>query len=152
MSLALSGKNLRVMAATAEVPRFVLRPHPESARRARALVADALFSHVDPETVHHAAVVVSELVTNAVIHANTTVTVGLRLLPGGAARIEVGDSSSWPPTRKLPTLDEPGGRGLVLVEALAETWGVTPTPEGKTVWAEIVPAHRPAHALVSNEV
>ena len=139
------------MADTAATPRFVLRPHPESARRARELVADALCSHVDRETVHYAAVVVSELVTNAVIHANTTVTVGLKLLPGGAARIEVGDSSSWPPTRKPPTVDEPGGRGLILVEALAENWGVSPTAEGKTVWAEIVPAHRTARHLVAHE-
>lgn len=137
------------MDSTAGAPRFVLRPHPESARRARELVGDALCSHLDPETVHYAAVVVSELVTNAVIHANTTVTVGLQLLPGGGARIEVGDASNWPPTPRPATTDEPGGRGLILVEALADKWGVSPTTEGKTVWAELQPAHRRARALVS---
>ena len=136
------------MDSTAGAPRFVLRPHPESARRARELVADALCSHLDPETVHYATVVVSELVTNAVIHANTTVTVGLQLLPGGGARIEVGDSSNWPPTVRSATPDEPGGRGLILVQALAKDWGVSPTTEGKTVWAEIEPAHRRARTLV----
>lgn len=136
------------MDSTAGAPRFVLRPHPESARRARELVADALCSHLDPETVHYAAVVVSELVTNAVIHAHTTVTVGLQLLPGGGARIEVGDASNWPPTPRSATADEPGGRGLILVEALAKNWGVSPTTEGKIVWAELEPVHRPARTLV----
>lgn len=138
------------MDSTTERPRFVLRPHPESARKARELVADALCSNADPETVHDASVVVSELVTNAVIHANTTVTVGLTLLPGGGARIEVGDSSSWPPTRRAMTEDQPGGRGLILVDALSDEWGVSPTPEGKTVWAEVLPAHRTARALVDH--
>ncbi len=136
------------MDPTAGAPRFVLKPHPESARRARELVADALCSHLDPETVHYATVVVSELVTNAVIHANTTVTVGLQLLPGGGARINVGDASNWPPSPRPVTTDEPGGRGLILVEALAKEWGVSPTTEGKTVWAEIQPARHTARTLV----
>ena len=113
-------------------------------------MADALCSHLDSETVHYATVVVSELVTNAVIHANTTVTVGLHLLPGGGARIEVGDASSWPPTPRTPTTDQPGGRGLILVGALAKGWGVSPNAEGKTVWAEIEPAHRNAPTLVDH--
>lgn len=138
------------MDATASSPRFVLKPHPESARRARELVADALCSQVDSETVHYAAVVVSELVTNAVIHANTTVTVGLTLLPGGGARIEVGDASSWPPTRREATPDEPGGRGLILVEALADQWGVSSTADGKTVWAEVMPVNRTARSLIDH--
>lgn len=138
------------MDSTAGAPRFVLRPHPESARRARELVADALCSHVDAETVHYAAVVVSELVTNAVIHANTTVTVGLHLLDDGGARIEVGDSSNWPPTQRHATPDEPGGRGLVLVQALARDWGVTPSAQGKTVWADVVPARQSARRLVDH--
>ena len=138
------------MDSTAGAPRFVLKPHPESARRARELVADALCSQLDPETVHYATVVVSELVTNAVIHANTTVTVGLHLLPGGGARLEVGDASNWPPTPRPATADAPGGRGLILVDALANEWGVTPTTEGKTVWAEVHPAHRTARNLVGD--
>lgn len=136
------------MDSTRRVPRFVLRPQPESTPRARELLVDALGSHLDAETVHYAAVIVSELVTNAVIHANTTVTVGLQLLPGGGARIEVGDGSSWPPTPRVATPDASGGRGLILVEALAAKWGVSPTSEGKTVWAEILPVHRTARALV----
>ena len=130
------------MEATAGSPRFVLEPQLESPRRARELVADALSSNLDPETVHDAAVVVSELVTNAVLHANTPVTVRLQLLPEGGARIEVGDTSDWPPMMRPATADEPTGRGLILVQALAKDWGVCPTTPGKTVWAEIEPAHR----------
>ena len=138
------------MDSAAGAPRFVLKPHPESARKARELVADALCSHVDSETVHYAAVVVSELVTNAVIHASTTVTVGLQLLPGGGARIEVGDASSWPPTPRAAGPDEPGGRGLLLVDALSREWGVSTTADGKTVWAEVEPVHHHSRSLVDH--
>jgi len=130
------------MESTAGAQRYTLRPHPESAGKARRLVAAALCSHARPETVHDATVVVSELVTNAVIHASTAVTVGLQLLPGGGARIEVGDASSWPPTPRRATADQPGGRGLILVDALSKEWGVSNTADGKTVWAEIAPAPR----------
>lgn len=138
------------MDSTAGAPRFVLRPDSESPRKARELVADALCSHLDPETVHYATVVVSELVTNAVIHANTSVTVGLSLLPEGGARIEVGDASSWPPTPRQVAMDQPGGRGLVLVDGLSRDWGVIPSEEGKTVWAEIEPAQNRSRALVDH--
>ena len=113
-------------------------------------MADALCSHLDAETVDYAKVVVSELVTNAVIHANTAVTVGLTLLPEGGARIEVGDASSWPPTPRAATYDAPSGRGLLLVDALAKEWGVIPSQEGKTVWAELEPAERRSRTLVDH--
>ncbi|WP_141666290.1 ATP-binding protein, partial [Streptomyces hirsutus] len=50
-------------------------------------------------------------------------------------RIEVSDSSTTRPAKREPGEDETGGRGLVLVEALAVDWGVTRRPVGKTVWA-----------------
>ena len=135
------------MASIGEAPRIILQPDAGSPRRARDLVGDVLHSHVDTETREDTAMVVSELVTNAVIHAGTTVAVRIHLLDDGGVRVEVADSRSWPPVPRQLVPDSVGGRGLVLVEALANDWGVDPTPEGKVVWAEIADRPRRRQAV-----
>ncbi|HEY6533378.1 MAG TPA: ATP-binding protein [Acidimicrobiales bacterium] len=80
--------------------------------------------------------VVSELVTNAVLHAGSSAQVEVRVA-NECVRIEVHDS-----TNDLPTVREPGpytvtGRGLMLVDALSDRWGASPTAMGKVVWFEI---------------
>jgi len=80
--------------------------------------------------------VVSELVTNAVLHAGSSARVEVRV-DNDCVRIEVHDSKA-----DLPTVREPGpytvtGRGLMLVDALSDRWGATPTSGGKVVWFEI---------------
>lgn len=82
---------------------------------------------------------VSELVTNVIIHvgAGTPTTLGLRM-KGAYLRIEVRD----PDSRALPMLisaegDAEAGRGLGLLDAMVDRWGVVPMPSGKTTWAEI---------------
>jgi anti-sigma regulatory factor (Ser/Thr protein kinase) len=80
--------------------------------------------------------VVSELVTNAVLHAGSPAKVEVRV-GNDCVRIEVHDS-----TAELPTVREPGpftvtGRGLLLVEALSDRWGASPTAGGKVVWFEV---------------
>ncbi|SES34951.1 Histidine kinase-like ATPase domain-containing protein [Streptomyces sp. yr375] len=88
--------------------------------------------------------VVTELLTNAVIHGRTMrgshVVVGYHL-DGDRLRVEVRDAASGMP-ELVPLVveggDEPeGGRGLQIVAALADAWGVTPRVIGKTVWAEL---------------
>ena len=81
------------------------------------------------------AVVVSELVTNSVCHAQTDFVVAISV--GASVYVEVRDGS-WLPPRRTPTPDPGGetGRGLVLVNALADAWGYQLTAEGKTVWFE----------------
>jgi MEDS: MEthanogen/methylotroph, DcmR Sensory domain/Histidine kinase-like ATPase domain len=83
-----------------------------------------------------AQLVVSELTTNAVVHAGSPFSVSVRY-DGSAVRIAVHD---WNPT--LPVLRDAGptaisGRGLHLVNMLARDWGVEPSPDGKTVWADL---------------
>ncbi|MDX2528354.1 SpoIIE family protein phosphatase [Streptomyces europaeiscabiei] len=78
--------------------------------------------------------VVSELVTNAIRHAEPPVQ--LRLIHDRSLICEVSDGSSTTPhMRRARTYDE-GGRGLLLVAQLTERWGTRPTPTGKTIWTE----------------
>jgi anti-sigma regulatory factor (Ser/Thr protein kinase) len=84
---------------------------------------------------------VSELVTNAVIHAGSDVEVMVRLT-ATAARVEVTDASTDGVAPRDATADEDSGRGLALVGNLARRWGVRAAPGGgKTVWFEV---ERPA--------
>ena len=85
-----------------------------------------------------AAVIVSELVTNAIIHAQTSCRVCVRRSPG-VVRIEVTDSSELSPDPRLADDEDEHGRGLLLVSVMAVAWGVAPAPEGgKLVWAELL--------------
>ncbi|MFE1845356.1 ATP-binding protein, partial [Streptomyces sp. NPDC059515] len=99
-----------------------------------------------------AELIASELVTNAVVHAGTDLRLTCRLEEGtGALIVEVRDRH---PSR-APRGDEPEtaphhtleyGRGLRLVAALCDAWGVTYRPGEKTVWARLPPGGRPEAA------
>lgn len=107
-------------------------------RLARQTTRDVLarwrLAHVEETAV----LLVSELVTNAVRHAHDTHAIALDLEFGETwLRIEVQDADPhWPHRRILRSLDE-SGFGLVLVDALADKWGVRDTATGKAVWAEL---------------
>ena len=83
-----------------------------------------------------ATLLLSELVTNAVLHAKSQLVVRVAQLPHGL-RLEVADHSSRAPATRRYDADATTGRGLALVESLAHAWGVTPTGDGKIVWCEI---------------
>jgi anti-sigma regulatory factor (Ser/Thr protein kinase) len=101
-------------------------------------VADTLSEWGDAQLVEVAALLVSELVTNAVTHAGSEVQV---IIGSGndyaVLRVEVGDFSSTPPTLGGFDLDAMSGRGLALVEALSDRWGVETHNSGKRVWFEL---------------
>jgi anti-sigma regulatory factor (Ser/Thr protein kinase) len=81
--------------------------------------------------------IVTELATNAVIHAGTAFTVRV-LLDGEQLRLEVSDGSSQRPRPRHYDVDATTGRGLALIDRLARTWGTMADQGGKTVWCEIV--------------
>lgn len=84
-----------------------------------------------------AALLVSEVTTNALIHGRGEVRVCAAAAGPGRLRFEVSDDDpAWPVVRP-PTPTAEGGRGMALVEALAADWGVIPRSGGKTVWFEI---------------
>jgi anti-sigma regulatory factor (Ser/Thr protein kinase) len=91
--------------------------------------------------------VVTEAFANAVKHADNAgaaVTVGVEVR-GSALRLEVTDRDPrpCPPVRTAAPLDlDDGGRGLLIVESLAQRWGVLPRPDGKVVFMEFAPNAR----------
>jgi anti-sigma regulatory factor (Ser/Thr protein kinase) len=93
-------------------------------------------SGVTPGQRDVALLVVSELVTNAVSQGDGPVRVALEAEDGGL-RIEVFDSGHRMPSLSDSALDDTGGRGLHLVDAVCDTWGVLEELHGKTVWARV---------------
>ncbi len=77
--------------------------------------------------------VVSEVVTNAIVHAKSPMTLSLHRL-GPSVRGQVTDHSTAWPTPLPAGMDEEHGRGLAIVAAYADRWGVTSESEGKAVW------------------
>jgi len=112
-----------------------LPPAPRSASVARHAVRDLVGGDSDL-----AELLTTEVVANAVRHAGTG-DVLLRAEVGGAGlRVEVTDGSATPPAGpNLPDWQEESGRGLLLLDALATSWGSEPRPGGKCVWFELTP-------------
>jgi len=102
--------------------------------RARAFVADAGLAWGLPALlIESAQLATSELVSNSVEHALSGVEITLGL-DGRRLRIAVRDNSRVPPTHRPLRAADARGRGMALVDALADEWGVTPHDDGKTVW------------------
>ena len=85
------------------------------------------------------ALVVSELVTNALRHAQGGASL-LLVFQAGRLRIVVGDSSLRPPARRNGSQGRIGGHGMDIVTALTCAWGVIGTTTGKRVWADLTEA------------
>jgi anti-sigma regulatory factor (Ser/Thr protein kinase) len=110
----------------------------EAPTAARHFVADVLNRSGHSRTLlEDAKLVVTELATNAVLHARSPFSVEIR--PHGAAvRIAVQDGSHARPTVRDNGMAA-SGRGLRLIDAIATSWGVEIAHEGKIVWAELQP-------------
>ncbi|GAC1544907.1 MAG: hypothetical protein NVS3B12_33700 [Acidimicrobiales bacterium] len=116
---------------------IVLPPEPASATRARHFVARSL-EVCSPELVEPALLLTTELATNAVLHAATDFRVMVRVSDaGGHARVELTDGSPFLPARRQFSDQAGTGRGLKMVEALSQSWGVESAPPGKTVFFEL---------------
>ncbi len=112
-----------------------LEPVVESTPTARHWVTEQL--HEVPDDVTEcAALLTSELVTNAVLHAATPFTVTLHLMED-RIRVDVADGNPVVPSIKDYAADAATGRGLTLFNTLASNWGVLPVVGGKIVWFEL---------------
>lgn len=119
------------------LPRSLHVPsEPESVAAVREFVAGCCSDWGLDAAVDVAVLLASELATNAVRYARTPVTVWLAQRPDRIV-LSVEDASPEPATVRHPGALEEGGRGLELVEALADGWGERGRGNGKLVWAEI---------------
>ena len=119
-----------------------LAPHPTAPRAARDLVSRALVDWRLSQQIPDACLVVSELVTNAMIHAGTDIDVTLAE-HRRSVRVAVRDHNHVLPVERRGRSDE-HGRGLGIVAELASAWGVLPHSDGgKVVWAVFDAAPRP---------
>ncbi|WP_242419070.1 ATP-binding protein, partial [Frankia sp. CpI1-P] len=147
---------------TTPTQAITLPPTPDSPRSARRFVLETLHGRLDDDLLDSALLLVTELVTNVVVHAGTAATVDVRQ-EGDGVRVGVADRH---PVRigmaRVKKVDVPrppsafpeeadfgldglreDGRGLALVDALATSWGTEHRPGGKTVWFRLGSADVP---------
>ncbi|MFF4350263.1 SpoIIE family protein phosphatase [Streptomyces sp. NPDC001530] len=120
---------------------------PDAVMHARRFTARTLRRWNVEEVADAVLLVVSELVTNALVHTQGPVRLDL-ILRGDRVRVCVSDSSPRAPAKPvIVDWESTGGRGLLLVEAMSESFGSVPVAGGKQVWSEIaVPQREPAPA------
>ncbi|MFD3442286.1 ATP-binding protein [Streptomyces sp. NPDC058685] len=119
----------------------VILPHsPRAAQMARALARDITEGRVDPETTEETLLVVSELVTNSVIHALPPLVFELTVTHDHTGRvgihIEVTDGGPNFEASLLP--DDEHGRGACITQSLARETGGSEGPAGGTHWADMI--------------
>ncbi|WP_442814715.1 ATP-binding SpoIIE family protein phosphatase [Streptomyces sp. NBC_01198] len=121
--------------APSDVAYWFLEPQDQTPGRARRLVRQALRRWDLEDQLDAAELLVSEIVTNAVRYADRPIT--LRLLRTDVLRCEVGDDAPLLPRMRLSTPQDEGGRGLYIVNQVAQRWGATRLGAGKVVWFEL---------------
>ncbi|WP_432038469.1 ATP-binding protein [Streptomyces cucumeris] len=111
---------------------------PESARRARLLVRAACDTWQLAGLADPAALVISELIGNAVAHSGSRlVRVSVSRPEPCRVRLAVVDKSRTRPAQRDASADDEHGRGLAIIEAVSDAWGTDPLRWGKRVWAEL---------------
>ncbi|MET9258300.1 ATP-binding protein [Streptomyces sp. NPDC048182] len=137
----LAGRDvIDVVDGAADTAEWVFPAAPDAVRRARSLVRGTLRGWGIDDVGDVAALLVSELVTNALRHA--TGPIGVRMErdpPGldGVLLVEVSDPLPDPPRERVARPGDESGRGLYLVASSARRWGTRPGGAGKTVWFEL---------------
>jgi PAS domain S-box-containing protein len=128
-----------------------LPPHPSSVSVARRHVRELLDGAGRGDLTEATVLLVSEVVTNALLHAGTEIELRAGVDESGV-RVEVGDGSLHFPSRRRYAATAGTGRGLMMLESMVDDWGVTTHATGKTVWfllsdgsfeRDTEPAHHP---------
>jgi sigma-B regulation protein RsbU (phosphoserine phosphatase) len=116
-----------------------LPPEPGSVSAARRFAAQAVRDLGGPPGAsQEVQLLVSELATNAVVHAGTSMRLSVLAGPQ-RVRVEVRDDDPTVPASPsaMPSPTATGGRGILLVDAIADHWGVNCSEKGKTIWFEL---------------
>ena len=94
---------------------------------------------VDEARIESVLLVANELMANAIVHARSAPVLSL-IETGNDLLLRVADASVSLPVARAATPDQSGGRGLLLVEALADRWGIDTSDSGKIVWVAFADA------------
>lgn len=113
-----------------------LQAHPSSVSAARRIVRDTLTEAERDDLIEAAQLLVSEVVTNALVHAGTEIDFRASIDTDGL-RVEVTDGSTQHPVPRNYGAMAGTGRGLRLLEQLVDRWGTLAHEDGKTVWFEL---------------
>lgn len=127
---------LELVASALAQDRTYLARDTRSSAAARRFVEETLRRWECADVLDAVTLLVSELVTNSVIHAGSGAEVAVLLKPD-ALRIEVSDSGDGVPGTRRAGEEATSGRGLAMVETLSSSWGVEQREGGKTVWFEL---------------
>lgn len=125
--------------ATAELRRPLRHADLRAVAETRALLRRRLAEWGVPGLRDTAELLLSELVTNALVHTTGGALLTVTLTRGTRARlrVEVRDEAPHRPSPRPAPDDASGGRGLLIVRALADEWGMCPLAAGKAVWFEL---------------
>jgi len=123
-------------AAVSEIP---LPARPSASRTARRWVTARLVELRLETLADSVELLTSEVVTNALIHAGTPMVLRMRRA-GAGVEIEVQDGSTLPPARRHYSATATTGRGVEVMDSLADAWGWRPGLDGKTVWFQVLHA------------
>jgi anti-sigma regulatory factor (Ser/Thr protein kinase) len=103
----------------------------------RRFVTEVLTGWGEESLVPDAALVTSELATNAIGHADSPFHASVTRSEGGI-RIVIEDAGPGTAAQRVVSAEDSSGRGILIVEVLAERWGIDSRPDGKAIWAELV--------------
>ncbi|MCU1375411.1 MAG: magnesium or manganese-dependent protein phosphatase, partial [Actinomycetia bacterium] len=118
--------------------RIAFDPVPESAALTRGFVAGLLDgAGCTPDEIDTATLLVSELVTNVLHHAHPPCSLHVSFPADDVIEISVQDGDRSTPTLERPDQMSEHGRGLLLIDALADDWGIRPVAGGKEVWLKL---------------
>ncbi|WP_221499402.1 ATP-binding protein [Streptomyces griseomycini] len=136
---SLGGEVIRLIDTEGDYAEWTFPADPGAVRAARSAVRARLRGWDLDSVGDLTALLVSELVTNALRHA--TGPIGVRLVRpadlGGVLLVEVSDPLPEFPHERVARPDDEGGRGLQLLESTSRRWGTRPGGAGKTVWFEL---------------
>ena len=124
---------------------------PSSAGEARRLLRDAMPEQASEESTDAAALALSEIVTNALVHAGTPMRLRVILAPS-AVRVELADGSARLPLPREYSRAAGTGRGLHMVTEIVDQWGAHHDEDGKVVWFEIAEPEPSREQMVGGQV
>ncbi|MFE1196684.1 SpoIIE family protein phosphatase [Streptomyces olivaceoviridis] len=134
------GDTVAVRPAVRRTLLSVAQDEPERIAEARQHLRGLLHDWASAEQVDSAVLLVSEMVTNVLVHTDADALLLAEVMGEGTGRrlrVEVFDTGDDLPHKRRPGELASSGRGLMLIELLADGWGVDPRGEGKSIWFEL---------------